>query len=66
MFREFVLGGVYVPLMTLIFFVAAGLAWGIGALAATSNVYRLFWHPALVRVSAFTCIFGALALGIYR
>lgn len=66
MFRELAIGGVYVPTLTLTFFIAAAIAWVLGGLIAQSNVYRLFWHPALMRVSVFTCIFGALALGIYR
>ncbi|WP_123501499.1 DUF1656 domain-containing protein, partial [Pseudomonas frederiksbergensis] len=28
--------------------------------------YRFFWHPALLRLSLFTCLFVALALTVYR
>lgn len=66
MLREFAFGGVYVPVMTVIFFLAGAVAWGAGVLLSKTKIYRLFWHPALVRVSVFTCIFGAMALGIYR
>jgi len=66
MYREIAFHGVYVPTMTLIFFVAAVLAWALGTLFNGVDLYRFFWHPALLRLSVFTCIFGALALTVYR
>jgi Protein of unknown function (DUF1656) len=66
MFREFAFHGVYIPTMTLMFFIAAALAWALGALFSGVDLYRFFWHPALLRLSVFTCIFGALALTVYR
>ncbi|MNU38676.1 hypothetical protein D3C71_273530 [compost metagenome] len=66
MFREIAFGGVYVPVMTYVFFVAGAVAWSLGLLVSQRDAYKLFWHPALVRVSAFTCIFGAMSLVIYR
>ncbi|MCS3419390.1 hypothetical protein M2399_003692 [Pseudomonas sp. BIGb0450] len=66
MLREIAFHGVYVPTMTLIFFIAAALAWALGMLCSGVDLYRFFWHPALLRLSVFTCIFGALALTVYR
>jgi hypothetical protein len=64
--REIALHGVYMPTMTLMFLIAAVLAWTLGRLLSGFDLYRLFWHPALLRLCVFTCIFGALALTVYR
>ena len=45
---------------------AMGLAWVLDRVLASLDVYRWFWHPALLRLSLFFCIFGALALTVYR
>ncbi|MDH4433719.1 DUF1656 domain-containing protein, partial [Pseudomonas shirazica] len=29
-----------------------------------SPIARFFWHPALLRLSLFVCLFGALALSL--
>ncbi len=54
------------PALTLIFLLAVVLAWGLDRLLAGFDLYRHFWHPALLRLSLFICIFGALALPLYR
>jgi hypothetical protein len=66
MYREIAFHGVYLPTMTLMFFIAAVLAWALGTLFSGVDLYRYFWHPALLRLSVFACIFGALALTVYR
>ena len=45
---------------------SAGLAWAIDRFLAGFDLYRFFWHPALLRLSLFACLFGALALSVYR
>jgi hypothetical protein len=64
--REIAFHGLYMPTMTLLFVLAAGLAWAFDRLFASLDVYRFFWHPALLRLSLFVCLFGAMALTVYR
>ena len=46
--REIAFHGVYMPSMTLMFFIAAGLAWAFDRLFSGYDLYRFFWHPALL------------------
>ncbi|MCA5967141.1 DUF1656 domain-containing protein [Pseudomonas sp. P129] len=64
--REIAFHGLYMPTLTLIFLLAVVLAWALDRLLAGYDLYRHFWHPALLRLSLFICIFGALALPLYR
>lgn len=64
--REIAFHGLYMPIMTLLFVVAAGIAWAFDRLFASLDLYRFFWHPALLRLSLFVCLFSAMALSIYR
>ncbi|MBX8476751.1 DUF1656 domain-containing protein [Pseudomonas cichorii] len=63
--REIAFQGLYMPTITLMFLIALVLAWALDRLLAGFDLYRHFWHPALLRLSLFTCIFGALALPFY-
>ena len=49
---EIAFHGVYMPSMTLMFFIAAGLAWAFDRLFSGYDLYRFFWHPALLRHGA--------------
>ncbi|MBC3954741.1 MULTISPECIES: DUF1656 domain-containing protein [Pseudomonas] len=64
--REIAFHGLYLPTVTLIFLIAMVLAWALDRLLAALDLYRHVWHPALLRLSLFTCLFGALALPLYR
>lgn len=64
--REIAFHGVYMPALTLLLLLAMGLAWILDRLLASLDLYRGFWHPALLRLSLFFCIFSALALTVYR
>ncbi|MBM7062788.1 DUF1656 domain-containing protein [Pseudomonas sp. UL073] len=64
--REIPLHGVYLPSLTLLFLVVLLLAWGLDRLLARAGLYRHAWHPTLLRVGLFTCLYAALALAIYR
>ena len=64
--REIAFHGVYMPTMTLMFLIAAALAWALDRFLSGFDLYRFFWHPALLRLSLFVCLFGALALTVYR
>ena len=64
--REITFQSVYMPTMTLMFFIAAALAWALDRFLAGSVWHRFFWHAALLRLILFTCLFGAMALTVYR
>ncbi|MCQ2999441.1 DUF1656 domain-containing protein [Pseudomonas syringae] len=64
--REIAFHGLYMPSVTVLFLIALVLAWALDRLLAGFDLYRIFWHPALLRLSLFTCIFGAMALTVYR
>ncbi len=63
--REIAFHGLYLPTLTLLFLLAAALAWGLDRFIARVDGYRFFWHPALLRLALFVCLFGALALTVY-
>ncbi len=64
--REIAFHGIYMPTVTLMFLIAAGLAWALDRFLAGSVLYRFSCHPALLRLRLFVCLFGALALTVYR
>jgi hypothetical protein len=64
--REIAFHGLYMPSVTVLFLVAMVLAWALDRLLSDFDLYRFFWHPALLRLSLFVCIFGAMALTVYR
>lgn len=64
--REIAFHGVYMPALTLLLLLAIALAWVLDRVLASLDLYRWFWHPALLRLSLFFCVFGALALTVYR
>jgi hypothetical protein len=64
--REIAFHGLYMPSVTVLFLIAVVLAWALDRLFSGLDLYRLFWHPALLRLSLFACIFGAMALTVYR
>ncbi|NBA95054.1 DUF1656 domain-containing protein [Pseudomonas sp. R5(2019)] len=64
--REFAFHGIYMPTVSLMFLLAAVVAWGFDRLLSGLDLYRFFWHPALLRLCLFVCIFGAMALTVYR
>lgn len=64
--REIAFHGLYMPSVTVLFLIAMALAWALDRLLSGFDLYRFFWHPALLRLSLFACIFGAMALIVYR
>jgi len=63
--REISLHGICMPTLTLLFALAAALAWGLDFALAATGAYRFIWHPALFRVSLFVCLFCAISLPLY-
>ncbi|MCY1437905.1 hypothetical protein D9M71_540850 [compost metagenome] len=64
--REIAFHGIYMPTVSLMFLIAAVVAWALDRFFSGLDLYRFFWHPALLRLSLFVCIFGAMALTVYR
>jgi hypothetical protein len=54
----------YVPILLLPAFASAAVTWVIDRLRAYLGVYRLFWHPSLIRASLLPsaiCVLGLAA-----
>jgi hypothetical protein len=62
MLREIGLFGAGVPSLLLYFLVAIPLFLVIDRLASPLGLYRLVWHPPLVRLALFVCLFSWLVL----
>ena len=62
MLREIGLFGAGVPSLLLYFLAAIPLFLVIDRLASPLGLYRLIWHPPLVRLGLFVCLFSALVL----
>jgi len=60
MLREVSLFGALAPSLLLYFLAAIPLFVIIDRLLARLGVYRLAWHPPLVQISLFVCIFSML------
>ena len=48
--REIAVHGVYLPSLTLLFLITLVGGWLIDRVAARLGLYRLAWHPVLLRV----------------
>ena len=46
--RELAFHGVYMPIVTVMFLVAMVLSWALDRLMSGLDLYRFFWHPALL------------------
>jgi protein AaeX len=62
MLREVDLFGGLVPSLLLYFLVAIPLFLAIDRLASPLGLYGLVWHPPLVRLALFVCLFSGLVL----
>jgi hypothetical protein len=65
MSRELVVFGVQLPMLLPLFLLGALLHFVCDRLLGAAGFYRVVWHPALVRLCLFSCIFGALILHFY-
>jgi len=63
--REIELFGLLVPTLLPLFLGCVLLQWALDALLTQLGLYRHAWHPALLRLSLFVCIFGLLSLAVY-
>jgi hypothetical protein len=64
--REIAFHGVYLPTVTVLFIVGLLVMWVVDRLFASIGLYRYTWHPSLFRLSLFACIYGVMALTVYR
>ena len=62
MLREVELSGGLVPSLLLYFLAAIPLFLAIDRLVSSLGLYRLVWHPPLVRLALFVCLFSGLVL----
>ena len=62
MLREVNLFGGLAPSLLLYFLTAIPLFLVIDRLVSPLGFYRLVWHPALVRLALFVCLFAGLVL----
>lgn len=62
MLREIALFGALAPMLLLYFLAAIPLFLIIDRLASPLGFYRLVWHPPLVRLALFACVFSGLVL----
>lgn len=59
---EIVLGGVFVPTLLLLAFIALVLSWGLSRLIGALGLYRFLAYRAAVDLSLFVLVLGGLAL----
>ena len=62
MLREIDLFGALAPTLLLYFLAAIPLFLVIDRIASPLGLYRLVWHPPLVRLALFACVFSGLVL----
>jgi hypothetical protein len=62
MLREVGLFGALVPSLLLYFLAAISLFLVVDRLVSPLGFYRLVWHPPLVRLALFVCLFSGLVL----
>lgn len=62
MLREIALFGAGVPSVLLYFLAAIALFLAADQLANRLGFYYLVWHPPLVRLALFVCLFAGLVL----
>jgi hypothetical protein len=62
MLREIGLFGAGVPSLLLYFLAALPLFLVFDKLAKPLGLYRIAWHPPLVRLAVFVCLFSGLVL----
>jgi hypothetical protein len=64
--RDLVIFGAYVPAIVPLCVGGAALTWLLDRLLAAVGLYRLVWHPSLLRASLLVTVCGALGLAVYR
>jgi hypothetical protein len=64
--RELAFLDALVPGLLLVFLASLLLQWGLDWLVGRYGFYRHVWHPPLVRLALFVCLFGGLGLWAMR
>ena len=62
MLREIALFGALVPSIVVYFFGSILLYLLVDRLVSMLGLYRFVWHPPLVRLALFACLFSGLVL----
>lgn len=63
--REIAFHGVLLPTIGVLFLFAMLLTWGLDRLLAGLGLYRHAWHPSLLRMGLFACVYAGLALIVH-
>ncbi len=63
--REIPLFTAMVPTLLLIFLASLLIYGVVDLLLSRWDWDRYFWHPALLRLALFVCLFASLSLGVY-
>lgn len=63
--REIAVFGLLMPTLLPLFIGSILLQWGLDTLLARLGLYAHVWHPALLRISLFVCLFGVFGLTVY-
>ena len=64
--RDIAVFDAYVPAIVLLFVAGAALTWVLDRVIAYTGLYRVVWHPSLIRASLLVCVCGVLGLAVYR
>jgi len=59
---EVSIAGTFVPGLLLVFVGCLLLMWLLDTVVGQLGLYRYVWHPPLVRLALFVCLFGATGL----
>ena len=62
MLRDIVLFGALAPSLLFYFLASIALFLVVDRIASPLGFYRLVWHPPLVRLALFVCLFSGLVL----
>ena len=63
--REIELFGLLLPTLLPLFVGCILLQWVLDNVLSRLGLYPGIWHPALLRLSLFVCLFGLLGLAVY-
>lgn len=64
--REIDFFGVLLPGVLPVFLLSGLIQLALDAVLSSVGAYRGSWHPALVRLCMFVCIFSALLVTLYK
>lgn len=64
--RELSVFGVLIPTLLPLFLASLLLQGLLDRVLGLAGAYKVLWHPALVRLCLFACIFAGLTITLYQ